>query len=105
MDGFIYEMPGLSRYRFNHKGQVLSLRNNRILQRQKYTRSNNYCYQLMHDRDAYTSIMCREIEAYINNLRAIEQFNSLSFHHYVYYRPVLKIYYAKYKKHATIKSN
>lgn len=106
MDGFIYEMPGLSRYRFSGKLECKNVETGRIIGAIGRKGRGRYFPLYMND-GIKTSIQYKEVEAYINHLKSVEQFNPLVFHHFIYYRPVLKMYYgvSKSKQHATIKNN
>lgn len=89
---FIYSMPCLSKYRFNHKGECIS-----IATKQQYQlhsdpkRVKEPHYKLKEDGKKHSSIVkLREVQKYIAHLKQVQEFNPLVFHHFIIYRPTIR---------------
>lgn len=87
-DNFIYEMPGLSKYRFNHKGECIHLKKGTPIQ-VEYRDTGSGSIRLRTDAGEESRIQLKEVKAYINHLKQLQEFNPLVFHHYVTYRPFI----------------
>lgn len=89
MTDFIYQMPCLSKYRFNSKGECLTLRTKTILS--PTIRGNKTpFYRVYDDRNKEQYLKTTEVMKYICHLKQLEQFNPMVYHHFICYRPIIK---------------
>lgn len=92
-----YQMPLLSKYKFNANGECINaVTNGRPRLVDRGTRTS--VYHLECDDGTRGAISIKEIMQYIKHIRAMQQFNPLNYSHFVVYRPVIKRTRAKAEK-------
>jgi hypothetical protein len=102
LDNFIYEMPGMARYRFNHKGECLNIRTRSKLNL-TIRKGKRPFYRAYDDQEKEQYLTLAEVQQYIKHLKEVQEFNPLAYHYYVVYRPLIK--HSREGKHCKLKQS
>lgn len=91
MSEYIYDMPCLSRYKFNHLGECMNIKTGGLPATRSRPNSPAPHYQLVDDMGKNANVSVREVIQYIKHLKQVQEFNPMVFHHFIIYRPVLRV--------------